>query len=113
MARPRWAHLATHARTARAWGWPVTVLLGFRAQDGMVNQRDRFMAIALQQYEDSLCSGCGLPHSMTRGDDNVGRFECRDDAICHGCETKESFAADKNRTTFPGQITYMVDTHEN
>lgn len=113
MVRPRWAHLVTNAKTARAWGWPITVLLGYRAQDGLVNQRDRFMAIALQQYEDSLCSGCGLPHSMTRGDANVGRMEIHDDGICHGCEASESYGADKNRTTFPGQKTYFVDTQEN
>ncbi|MFF5791135.1 hypothetical protein ACFY5D_03710 [Paeniglutamicibacter sp. NPDC012692] len=112
MARPRWAHLISQARTARAWRWPITVLLGYRAQDGMVNQRDRFMAIALQAYEDSLCSGCGLPHSMTRGDANVGRFEVQDDVTCHGCEANESYVADKNRTTYPGQKVYLVDTHE-
>lgn len=109
MARPRWSHLISQAKTARAWGWPITVLLGYRAQDGMINQRDRYMAIALQAYEDSVCSGCGLPHSMTRGDENVGRIEWKDDAICHGCEAKEELSSDKNRTPYPGQLVYPVD----
>lgn len=111
MARPRWSHLVSLAKTARDQHWPITVLLGYRAMDGMVNERDRYMAIALKTYEDSLCPGCGLPPSMTRGDHNVGRMEVHDDAICHGCEANESYGADKNRTTYPGQKIYLVDTH--
>jgi hypothetical protein len=40
----------------------------------------------------------------------VGRIEWHDDAICHGCSAKESLAEDKNRTTYPGQLIYPVDT---
>ena len=45
---------------------------------------------------------------MTRGDQNVGRVEWADDGICHGCEAKESLAADKNRVIYPGQKIYPV-----
>ena len=111
MARPRWAKLVLYAKTARAQQWPVTVMLGYRPMDGMITERDRFMAMALQQYEDGICSGCGLHHSMTHGDENVGRMETRDDQICHGCQAIESYREDKNRTTYPGQKVYLVDSH--
>lgn len=73
-----------------------------------MTDRDRIMAIALQYYEDTICPGCHLPHSVTRGDHNVGRIEWADDAMCHGCAGKESLTADTNRTTFPGQLIYPV-----
>lgn len=111
MSSPRWPLLLPLARAARAHGVPVTVLNGNRKQDGMINEIDRLIAMALQTYEDSICSGCRLPHSKTRGDCNVGRIEWKDDQICHGCESKDSLLADKNRVTFPGQMLYPVDTH--
>lgn len=85
--------------------------MGYRAQDGMYLERDRLFAIAYQMFEDSLCRGCGLPHSVTHGDHNVGRFEWHDDSICHGCESKAELSSDKNRATYPGQEVYPVDTH--
>lgn len=91
----------------------MTVLLGVREQDGKYNDRDRIMQIAYTKYLNSLCNGCGLPHSMVRGDENVGRIEIRDDAICHGCAAFESARDDANRTKFPGQLMYPVDTYAN
>lgn len=99
--------------TARACTIPVTVLLGVREQDGKYNDRDRIMQIAYTKYLNSLCGGCGLPHSMVRGDENVGRIEWHDDAICHGCAARDSLAEDKNRTKYPGQLIYPVDTYAN
>jgi hypothetical protein len=61
------------------------------------------MALALTAYEDGLCSGCGLHHSVTRGDHNVGRHETDEQVICHGCAPLEAKLSDKNRKTFPGQ----------
>lgn len=77
--------------------------------DGKVTDVDRMIALALTLYEDSLCAGCGLPHSKTRGDENVGRYDLRDDGICHGCELLEAAQHDKNRTTFPGQKLYLTE----
>lgn len=81
-----------------------------RDNDGKVTDVDRMMAMALTLYEDSLCAGCGLPHSKTRGDDNVGRYEVRDDHVCHGCEPLEAARQDKHRTTFPGQKLYLAES---
>lgn len=97
------------ARTARANGWPFMVMRG-RDNDGKVTDVDRMIAVALTLYEDSLCAGCGLPHSKTRGDDNVGRYELRDDQMCHGCEPLEAARRDKNRTSFPGQKLYLAES---
>lgn len=98
-------------RTARTWGLPVTVLLGYRLQDGMFSLVDRLAALALQAHEDSICSGCNLPHEVTHGDHNVGRIEFRDDGMCHGCVAKAELVDNKNRITFPGQEIYPVDLH--
>ncbi|WGM21866.1 hypothetical protein QEH68_06745 [Paenarthrobacter sp. OM7] len=67
------------------------------------------MALALTAYEEGLCPGCGLHHSVTRGDHNVGRHEADDQVICHGCAPLESKRADTNRVTFPGQ---KITLHE-
>ena len=80
-----------------------------RDNDGKVTDVDRMMALALTLHEDSLCAGCGLPHSKTRGDDNVGRYELHDDGICHACEALEAAQQDKNRATFPGQKLYLAE----
>lgn len=69
------------------------------------------MAVALTAYDESICPGCGLPNSVTRGDHNVGRVEFKDDAICHGCEPKENMQADKTRQQYPGQKVYPVVDH--
>ena len=61
------------------------------------------MALALTAYEDGLCPGCGLHHSVAQGDHNVGRFEADDQVICEGCAPLESMRADNKRATFPGQ----------
>ena len=61
------------------------------------------MALALTAYEDSLCPGCGQPHSKTHGDHNVGRYEATDDNICHGCAPLEALRDKENRDTYPGQ----------
>lgn len=80
--------------------------------DGTITNVDRMMAVALTMYEDSLCKGCGLPHGKTRGDENVGRYELKDDGICHGCEALEGAQKDKNRITYPGQKVYLVEASE-
>lgn len=67
------------------------------------------MALALTLFEANICPGCGLPHSKTRGDDNVGRYELKDDGICHGCELLDAARQDKNRSTFPGQKLYLAE----
>lgn len=98
------------ARTAKDWGWPVTVLVAGRPNDGTVNIIDRMVAMALTMFEQSLCPGCGLPAHKTRGDANVGRFEAHDDEICHGCEPLDSMREDKNRAKFPGQKVYLAES---
>ena len=60
------------------------------------------MALALTMYEDGLCPGCGMHHSVTRGDENVGRWETGED-ICHGCEPVEAAQDAEKKNTYPGQ----------
>lgn len=67
------------------------------------------MALALTAYEAGICSGCGLHHSVTQGDENVGRWETGEN-ICHGCEPIEAQRDDKNRETYPGQKITLVES---
>lgn len=71
------------------------------------------MAMALTAFEDSVCSGCGQPASIARGDHNVGRLEVvADEIICHGCEALESHReSEKDKHQPPGQKTYLRDAH--
>jgi len=106
MTTRRWGHFVTWAKTARSWRIPVTVLLGFRADTGRWLEQDRVMALALQQYEDSIHS-CGVPSSIGFGDDNVGRVEWKE-TICHACEAKEAAHNDNKNNQYPGQLFYPV-----
>lgn len=89
--------------TARACRLPVTVLLGVREEDGKYTDRDKIMQIAFTKYQNGLCPGCGLHHTLTRGDENVGRVTVQE-SICHGCEAVESYQQDKsNSDPYPGK----------
>jgi len=81
------------------------VLLGFREDNGRFVEQDKIMALALQQYEDSI-HACGVPASKAFGDHNVGAVEWKTD-ICHACETKES-AENDDKNPYPGKIRYPV-----
>ena len=105
MATRRWGHLVSWARTARSWRLPVTVLLGFRKDDGRFVEQDKLMALALQQYEDSIHS-CGVPASKAFGDHNVGAVEW-EETICHACAAKES-AAENDKNPYPGKLLVPV-----
>ena len=84
-------------------------MLRGRADDGMWNDIDRIMALALTAYEDGLCGGCGGHFSQTHGDENVGRWEANADAICHQCEAIEAFR-ENNKDTYPGQKLTVTDS---
>jgi hypothetical protein len=66
------------------------------------------MALALTLYEDGLCSGCGLHHSVTHGDENVGRWETGEN-ICHGCEPIDSARESEKKDPYPGQKLTLVE----
>lgn len=104
MATARWGKLVRWARTARSWRLPVTVLLGFREDVGAWTPQDKIMALALQEYEDSIHHSCGVPASIAFGDDNVERVEWKE-TMCHACASKES-ALNENKNRYPGQMWY-------
>ncbi|WP_394161563.1 hypothetical protein [Galactobacter valiniphilus] len=100
MSRRRWSHLLSEARAARSQGWPITVLLSLRDRDDPhrhdvthINDRDRRMALALQVYEDSLCSKCGQPVWVCRGVENLDRFEVRED-VCHASDRVREYVSE-------------------
>lgn len=83
-------------------------MLRGRRDDGVWLDADRVMALALTAYEESLCSGCGMPAHLVRGDENVGRHTV-EETICHGCEDLESARQDSSRQPYPGQKLYLVE----
>lgn len=64
--------------------------------------------MALTVYEDGLCAGCGLHHSVTHGDENVGRWETGED-ICHGCEPIEADHDKDSKDTYPGKKLTLIE----
>lgn len=105
MTTRRWRNLVSHTRTARDWRIPVTVLLGYRKDDGKWTDQDLIMAVALREYEDSIHS-CGVPANVAFGDKNVGRVEW-EESLCHACASlEETRKNDKNE--YPGKILIPV-----
>lgn len=43
------------------------------------------LALALQQYEDGLCGGCGQPLVESTDPDNEGRYVASLPHRCHAC----------------------------
>lgn len=55
---------------------------------------DRILALALEEYESGLCSGCGLPVHETYDPDNERAFEAALPVRCHACTTRDKRAAE-------------------
>lgn len=84
----------------------MTVLLGLREDSGRWDDRDRVMALALQEYEDSLHS-CGVSSFVAFGDDNLDRVDWKE-SICHACESLDAKRNDKGSNEYPGKFLYPV-----
>lgn len=52
-------------------------------------RKDIVLAEAYSLYQNSLCSGCGMPAIHSYDGRNAGEFELKDDAQCLGCEQRE------------------------
>lgn len=95
-------------RAARAWGvsWSrwcgtrPTTTTTYEYEDGRVvrtvtvadpdwTDLDRRAALALAQYEQDLCGGCGQPMSETTKADNDGRYVPMAAVRCHFCTAAE------------------------
>jgi hypothetical protein len=64
---------------------PPTVFLGERTVDATAwTERDSVYAMALEDYEASICSGCGQPLVESTDKANEGRYVAKD-RICFGC----------------------------
>ena len=63
-----------------------TVLIG-SLPDGPLTDEDRLLILALQQYEESLCS-CGHPRDVAWDERAEGEYE-RQTAVCQACATAQ------------------------
>jgi len=66
------------------------------------------MALALQEYEDSLCSGCGQPLHESMNPDLLEEWTTMDPHRCGSC-TAIAVAAEVNKeASHPGALRYVV-----
>lgn len=56
---------------------------------------DALLALALQTYEDSLCSGCGHPRDEAYDEKAEGEYEVVT-YTCQGCATRERHDRDSH-----------------
>lgn len=70
-------------RSAREWGQTPLAMLTGEVDKGWEHWRNRLLALALTQYEATLCGGCGLPMNQTTEDDT--RLDA-DSVHCRGCQ---------------------------
>lgn len=88
---------------------PVSVLMGERAPGEKWTRKDTTLALALQCYEEGLCSGCGQPVDLTHSSDGKpGRgFEVHS-FTCTACEELESISDETRKNDPPGTKRYTV-----
>lgn len=90
------------ARTARAWGVPLSVVRGEAKPGERWTYHDQVVALSLTAYERGLCQGCGQPLALTTGEHptnyEIHTYECR------GCSELEIFTKELE----PGERTYLL-----
>lgn len=52
------------------------------------SEEDQDAALEWQEYQDSLCPGCGHPRHETFGPENRDKFDAEAHQ-CHACEVKQ------------------------
>jgi hypothetical protein len=93
--------LRVAVKTARAWGVPLSRLMGREPAQRIVRDRfnvpariesepewtqdDRDLAIALTLYEADACPGCGQPLCETTRPEREGRYKAGLAVRCHHC----------------------------
>lgn len=90
------------ARTARAWGVPLSVVRGQRPPGEKWTYTDQVTALALTTYEASLCPGCGQPLVHSTGD-HPRNYEVKT-ISCVGCNELETWTKELQ----PGERKYVV-----
>ena len=73
---------------------------------------DRITALALQEYEDGLCSGCGQPLKESMDADLLDDWTTMEPHRCGGC-TALAVAADRSKDReHPGALRYIIGLRE-
>jgi hypothetical protein len=96
---------------AKAWQWPPSLMFGIKAdrRPGKVTALDVLLAEGLRLYEDSLCSGCGVPARWAWDVGNARYFEIDPDSPqCQVCELLETPAAEGDRRE-PGEKVRVIN----
>jgi hypothetical protein len=71
---------------------------------------DRLLALALQEYEDGICAGCGMPLAQSMDGDLLDEWTTAHPHRCGGCTAlaKASERAEKQKREYPGALRYIV-----
>lgn len=101
---PRFPEIVRELRTARAWGVPHGTLRFGRKKWTPV---DRVLALALTEYEDGLCSGCGHPRDRAWNEDMEGWYTAHR-ATCQSCQAA-SLEQDRNGARKAAETIYVTD----
>lgn len=87
----------------------MSVLLGERAPGEKWTGKDLALAVALQQYEDGLCRGCGQPLALAHGvKGSPGRGFAVKSYECTSCSELESVTDETKKADAPGTKRYTV-----
>ena len=93
-------------RTARANSVPLSTIRTGRSPRRWL-LADRLLAVALTEYEDGLCSGCGQPRDRAWNDDMVGMYEPHT-GTCAACLAMAEHEELHKRG--PGEHRYVSDS---
>ena len=68
------------------------------------------LALALQEYEDSLCPGCGQTVAESMDPDLADEWDYMPPQRCHGCTAlaRAADAAEKNKVDHPGALRWVI-----
>ena len=88
-------------RTARAWGVRPSEFLEW-------DDEDRAYALALTEYEDDACPGCGGQLAVTTDPAAEARFLPGPPIRCHRCTAMSQAAAVHNTTYHPHAVLHTV-----
>lgn len=86
------------------------MMRGQREPSGRWSQPDRLLALALTEYEQGLCSGCGQPRIRSINDDIDGYLVAHR-YLCHGCKAAHD-DVEAHGPLLPGQHVVVVDESE-
>lgn len=73
---------------------------------------DRLLALALQEYEDGLCEGCGQTLRESMDGDLMGEWTTAEPHRCGACTALAAAAEQNKDRDHPNALRYLVGLRE-